>query len=399
MPIGVLYSHFTERGGAENVILNQVDMLHRKGYDVKCYFAFVDRHLIKPASNPHCFVDEYFGDGIPRFKTARVLMSLPLAPLTIRKLAKADVLICHGYGPGPWIGYVQKKLRGTKYVSYIHFLPRMFFLSSEEKRLWRFDNTRNMVYLFGRVSQPLIQRVDSLGVSNSDAVLTNSIFTSRRVKRVYGVESRVCYPPVGTHVFRELDEKDVEPLRVRFGWPLILSSGRIVAIKHWEWLIRVLAHVKRDFPSVKLAITGEAPRGGEAYLFELERLAEKLGVRKNIEFLGFKPLEELVQLYNIADVYAYSTPMEDFGLGPVEAMSCGTPAVVWNDGGGPCETTIEGVTGFRARPYDVEDFAEKVTKTFDVDKRSVGKRLHQFVEDRFSCEKHLETLEKTLKDL
>ena len=399
MSIGVLYSHFAERGGAENVILNQVDMLHRKGYNVMCYFAFVDRHLVKPASNPHCYIDEYFGDNIPRFKTARVLMSLPLAPLTIRKLAKMDVLICHGYGPGPWLGYIQKKLRGTKYISYIHFLPRMFFLSPEEKKLWRFDNTRNTVYLFGKVSEPLIKKIDSIGVSNSDAVLTNSIFTSRRVKKVYGVESTVCYPPIDTNVFRKLDEKDIEPLRSKFGWPLILSSGRIVAIKHWEWLIRVLAHVKRDFPSAKLVITGEAPRGGEAYLFELKRLAENLGVRKNIEFLGFRPLEELVKLYNVADVYAYSTPMEDFGLGPVEAMSCGTPAVVWNDGGGPCETTIEGITGFRARPYDVEDFAEKVTKTFDIDKQSVGKRLHQFVEDRFSCEKHMETLEKTLKGL
>jgi hypothetical protein len=127
-----LYSHFTERGGAENVILKQVDMLHHKGYDVKCYFAYVDKRLVKPASNPHCFVDDYFGKEVPNFKTARIVLSLPLAALTIKKLADASVLICHGYGPGPWIGYVQKKLRGIKYVSYIHFLPRMFYLKAEE---------------------------------------------------------------------------------------------------------------------------------------------------------------------------------------------------------------------------------------------------------------------------
>ncbi|HUW47249.1 MAG TPA: glycosyltransferase family 4 protein, partial [Patescibacteria group bacterium] len=158
MPIGILYSHFTERGGAENVILKQVDMLHRKGYDVKCYFAFVDRRLVKPASNPHCYVDEYFGNGVWRSKTFRILLSLPLAPATMKKLAETDALICHGYGPGPWIGYVQKKLRGVKYISYIHFLPRMFYLNPEEKKLWRFDRTRNTVYLLGKATEPLAKK-------------------------------------------------------------------------------------------------------------------------------------------------------------------------------------------------------------------------------------------------
>jgi glycosyltransferase involved in cell wall biosynthesis len=204
---------------------------------------------------------------------------------------------------------------------------------------------------------------------------------------------------VDTHVFRELDAKETKPLRMKFGWPLIFSSGRIVAIKRCEWLIKALPYVKRVFPSVKLAVAGEALPECEGYVNKLERLASTLGVKENVRFLGFKSQEELVQLYNVADVYAYPTPMEDFGLGPVEAMACGTPAVVWDDGGGPCETTIEGVTGFRARPYDVEDFAEKMTKALDMDKPSIGNHLHQYVENEFSCEKHLEILENTLRNL
>lgn len=399
MPIGILYSHFTERGGAENVILNQVNMLHHIGYDVKCYFAYVDRRLVKPASNPHCFVDEYFGSHVPRFKTARMLMSLPLAPLTMRKLADVSVLICHGFGPGPWIGYVQKKLRGMKYVSYIHFLPRMFYLSSEETKLWRFDSTRNAVYLLGKAAEPLVKKMDSSGVSSSDVVLVNSQFTGRRVKKVYGVESTVCYPPVDMSIFKKIDRKETETLRASLGWPLIFSSGRIVSIKHWEWLIEALFHIKKDFPTVRLAIAGDAPHGGEGYLMKLKGLAASLGVSENVRFLGFRSLEELVRLYNVADVYAYPTPMEDFGLGPVEAMACGTPAVVWDDGGGPCETTIEGTTGFKARPYDVMDFAEKTMKAFDMDKQAIGGHLHQYVESKFSSDRHLDILEGVLRTL
>jgi glycosyltransferase involved in cell wall biosynthesis len=91
--------------------------------------------------------------------------------------------------------------------------------------------------------------------------------------------------------------------------------------------------------------------------------------------------------------------MEDFGLGPVEAMACGTPVVVWDDGAGPCETTATGFSGFRARPYDFEDFAEKTMKTFDVDKNSIGDRLHDYVKCRFSDELHLKTLIGTLRGL
>jgi glycosyltransferase involved in cell wall biosynthesis len=71
--------------------------------------------------------------------------------------------------------------------------------------------------------------------------------------------------------------------------------------------------------------------------------------------------------------------------------------VVWDDGGGPCETVV-GKAGFRAKPYDVEDFAEKIMKTFDIDKQSIGGYLHQQAE-KFSCERHLETLEKTLQSI
>jgi hypothetical protein len=38
-------------------------------------------------------------------------------------------------------------------------------------------------------------------------------------------------------------------------------------------------------------------------------------------------------------------------------------------------------------------------KAFDFDKQSVGDRLHRYVKDRFSSEKHLEILDKTLKTL
>jgi glycosyltransferase involved in cell wall biosynthesis len=80
-------------------------------------------------------------------------------------------------------------------------------------------------------------------------------------------------------------------------------------------------------------------------------------------------------------------------------MACGTPSVVWNDGGGPCETVINGETGFRANPYDMRDFAEKTLKAVDLKKQDVSLKTRRFVEENFSCERHLAVLEENIRSL
>lgn len=393
-----MYTHLNEKGGVENVISNQIQMLREKGYDAEGYFAYLDEKARKP-SNPHCYMHTYIQKPVPNNKTLRIITSIPFAPLTLKIFRKADVLLCHGYGAAPWIGYVLKKLKGQKYVSYIHFLPRMFFLDEGEKKLWCFDNSRRVIFQLSRIFGKIVKKIDFYGVSGSDSILVNSRFTGRRLKKVYNVDFVVCYPPVNTEVFKPSKEVELRKTRSK-PRPLIFSSGRIVAIKRWEWLIRTLPYIKKEVPSVKLAIAGEITREGRGYVRALIKLAEDLGVKENLTFLGFKPLSELVRLYNMADAYAYPTPKEDFGLGPVEAMACGTPAVVWNDGGGPCETVIDGKTGFRAEPYLLEDFAWKLMKCLDT-KRSYEERLrmHHYVKQNFSYQTHLKILEKTIQSL
>jgi len=265
------------------------------------------------------------------------------------------------------------------------------------KELWRFNRIRYTLYSISRVGGQIPRKLDALGVINSDAVLVNSAFTARRVKSIYGLQPVVCYPPVDTSMFKPLDPQFVQEVHSEFASPLILSSGRIVPIKRWEWLLEIMAYIKKTFPSATLAISGRTTRENASYVDKLVELATFLGVRKNVKFLGFLPSNELVKLYNAADVYAYSVPSEDFGLGPVEAMACGTPAVVWDDGAGPCETVINGKTGFRAKPYDFEDFAEKIMKAYDMNKLTTSKFSSELVQKKFSCEKHLNLLEKTIK--
>lgn len=396
MKVAILYSHLKERGGAENVILKQAELLECKGHNVKCFFAYSDEQLAKDLSNSSkC----YFNSPMPNNEIMRILLSIPLAPLTFSVFKDVDVLLCHGYGPAPWIGYALKKTRGLSYVSYIHSPPRFLYLTPEEKKLWRFGKTREIIYSISKVGQQILRKLDLLSVLNSDVVFVNSVFTRRRVEAIYGRRSIVCYPPVDTSVFKPLDHKITKKMRSNFGWPLIFSTGRIVPVKRWEWLIRIMLYVREAFPSATLAVAGKISCENSTYVRKLIKLAKSLGISNNVKFLGFKTFDELVRLYNAADVYAYPVPNEDFGLGPVEAMACGTPAVVWDDGAGPCETVINGKTGFRAKPYAIEDFAEKTLKIINPGKENMGESCVELVKKNFSCAQHIDKLESALSQV
>jgi len=385
-------------GGAERVILTQATLLQRYGHAVACQFAYVkNEHLFKTSNLKF---DTYFKVPLLPNGIVRLGLSILLAPLISKTLQDADLLICHGYGPSTWIGYNVKKVRGTKYISYIHSLPRFLYLDPQMKRDWNFDKTRKFISTISPIARPVLEGIDRIGVLNSETVLANSCFTAQKIRDVYGLRSVVCYPPINTDMFKPINNAEMIDEAVRryaLDRPLIFSSGRIVPIKRWEWLIEAMVHVRKNSPSAMLAIAGEITGSNADYVSRLIKLSESLNIRRNVKFLGFLPENELVKLYNASDVFVYSVPEEDFGLGPVEAMACGTPAIVWDDKAGPCETVVNKKTGFRAEAYNVKDFAERTQDAinFEWDKY----QLINFAKENFGCEKHMVMLRSVISSL
>lgn len=60
---------------------------------------------------------------------------------------------------------------------------------------------------------------------------------------------------------------------------------------------------------------------------QFSSIGNEIGNLQDIVFTGFVPEEDLVALYNAADVFVYPSLYEGFGLPVLEAMACGTPVV------------------------------------------------------------------------
>jgi glycosyltransferase involved in cell wall biosynthesis len=105
--------------------------------------------------------------------------------------------------------------------------------------------------------------------------------------------------------------------------PYILHVGTLEPRKNIDVLIRAfVAGRKSGWPHALLLI------GARGWMYEpLLEMVKGLGFERDIRFLDFVDHAELPLWYNCADLLAYPSAYEGFGLPVLEAMACGVPVV------------------------------------------------------------------------
>lgn len=143
---------------------------------------------------------------------------------------------------------------------------------------------------------------------------------------------------------------------------MVLALGRMARNKGYDLLLRAMPTVFERLDDVRLllAVGSTEPTADELRQIEqLRQLAEELGIRRRVLFRDYIPDECLADYYRAADVFALSSRYEPFGMTAVEAMACGTPAVVTTEGG-LWEQTTWGLEALYANPFDPESFGHAV---------------------------------------
>jgi glycosyltransferase involved in cell wall biosynthesis len=123
----------------------------------------------------------------------------------------------------------------------------------------------------------------------------------------------------------------------------------------------------------------------------LERLAEQLGIREGVEFVGWIQDEADVAAFWSACDVAVAAPndwIESFGLAAVEAMACGVPVVATRGGALP-ETVVHQRTGFLVEARDTHALAAALLAYLD-DASLVtahGAAAREWCEERFDIQR------------
>lgn len=130
----------------------------------------------------------------------------------------------------------------------------------------------------------------------------------------------------------------------------ILHVGHCGSYKNIEGILRSLPSlVRRLGPQVVFVKVG-----GPFTQSQLALIA-RLGIEKRVQHLGTVPAADLPGVYADADILLMPSLYEGFGLPALEAMACGTPVIVSNQGSLP---EVVGDAGVLVEPTDIEQIAD-----------------------------------------
>jgi glycosyltransferase involved in cell wall biosynthesis len=335
--VALVYDWVDKWGGAERVLLT----LHEMFPEAPLYTAVYD-----PAKAPWAAVFPKI--IVPRIKLKHEWFPW-LMPLIFESFNFDEYGLVISVSSFAAKGIITKP--HTTHINYC-LTPTRFLWSHEQD----YKNQLNPALRF--ITKPVFDYLkiwDKIVSRRPDKIISISKTVQERVKRYYGLDSQVVYPPVDIH--QEI--KHPRPFLEDF----FLYIGRLVAYKQVELIVEVFNDL--EWPLVMIG-------GGN--------LEEKLKTMAlpNISFLGEVTDGEVKSYLQHTKGVVYFHE-EDFGIVPVEAMAAGIPVIGFNRGG-VTETVIHGKTGYLGENLK-KSLLEFVEMKFDP--RVLKEHAQQFDKDRF----------------
>ncbi|MBS3091160.1 glycosyltransferase family 4 protein [Candidatus Pacearchaeota archaeon] len=372
MKIALIYDYLSEVGGVERVMGTHANWLTRAGHDVTLLFNYVNQKTAEYAFLKGLKIEQTckFKSGGEPFQVFSGLIGFN--DLEKRK-NQYDLVIAYSF---PSI-FTSRKIKCKKAF---YYLPMEFIYFPLKKRWeWANDGKRKATFFFSLFLAPILRMLDKKWIKNK-LVIANSDFTRKEIRERYNVDSIISYPPLNS-VFKPAKSPEKTLKKYNVNKKFILTAGRIVPDKKQDWLVEVFA--KLNNKDLDFVIAGQIE---EKYKQKLLDTAEKFKVKDKLKLIGLVTQVELVDLYSKSEAFLFASQEEAFGLVPIEAMACGTPVVAWNDDAGPNEYVIDKVNGYLAKPYNLDDFTEKVKKILDEgfkkkNKKRIIESVKKFTED------------------
>lgn len=298
--VAVVHEWLTTYAGSERV-LEQILKIWPEAdlFSVVDFFPEAQRHALQGKHATTTFIQR-----LPRARKS-FRAYLPLMPLAVEQLDLSgyDLVISssHAVAKGVITG------PGQVHVSYVHS-PIRYAWDLQHQYLTESNLTRGVKSWLARAILHYMRIWDQRTAHGVDLFVANSAYVARRIRKVYGRDAAVVYPPVDIEHFSLCEQRE----------DFFLTASRLVPYKKVSLIVEAFAAM----PDKQLVVIGDGP--------DLERIRDM--ATPNVRVLGYQPTEVLVAHMQRARAFVFAAE-EDFGIVAVEAQACGTPVIALGQGG------------------------------------------------------------------
>jgi glycosyltransferase involved in cell wall biosynthesis len=343
--IALVHNWLVTLGGADRVLL----ALHEEFPQAPVFVAVHDLQGL-PDSYRSLDVHATWLQRIPGAAQHHRLL-VPLMPLAFSRLVlrEYDLVISSSHACSHCVS-----APGALHICYCH-TPMRYAWDLQDEYLAALPSVARPA---ARLILAWLRQRDSAAAGRVDHFIANSQHVASRIRRHYGRESTVIYPPVDVDFFTPSGEPE--------DYHLIVS--RLVPYKRVDVAVEAFNRLGRP-----LVIVGDGP----------ERRRLQGMARAHVLFVGELADAAVRSYYRQCRALVFPGE-EDFGLDPVEAQACGRPVIAYGRGG-VLESVVPDVTGlfFAEQIPDALATAVQTAEAMRFDSAVIRQHAERFSHQRF----------------
>ena len=256
--------------------------------------------------------------------------------------------------------------------------PTMITVHTPSRIDARYHEIYSLYFLAEKVQSTLVYpRLELKLLESSEKVTTVCRSVAKELSE-YGID-----PDEIIVVGNGVDQKVFVPIRNRKVGEYVLYTGNLRARKGLFDLITCAEYVSKVFPKVKFFVVGTGP-----LLHILQERVRRMGLQKNIVFLGYVERKTLIQIYQNACIHVVPSVYEGLPTVLLEAMSCGLPVVATTVGGNT-EVISSGVNGFLVPPKSPKEMSKIILRLLEHPKlrEEIGREARKTIEQYYTWDR------------
>ena len=236
-------------------------------------------------------------------------------------------------------------------------------------------------------------------LKKADLITADSVSLIKAIRRlgVDGEKIKLIIHGVDLRLFHPVEDNEIykKELHIPEDYQIVISTRNLKPVYDIGTLIKAIPYVINKYPNTYFLIIGEG-----ILKHQLEEMVYKLGVAKNVRFVGLVPNRKIPTFLKASDIYVSTSLSDTRSVSMLEAMACGLP-IVTTDLEANKECIKNGIGGYLIPKKNYKVLAEKIIYLLgnkDIRKR-FGVINRKYVEREGNYEKEMRKMEKLYEEL